>query len=74
MVQSLYPQGKRSRDDRVIQRAKKTFGSLEKAMRWLNRPTALLQSRSPQSLLESEAGTRRVLDLLTKIEHGIGTR
>ena len=56
---------------RIQQKAKGTFGSAEKAMQWLQRPTTPLQDNAPVSLLDTEEGARLVEDLLTRIDHGI---
>lgn len=56
---------------RIQQKAKGTFGSAEKAMQWLKRPTRPLQDNAPISLLDTEEGARLVEDLLTRIDHGI---
>ena len=56
---------------RIQQKAKGTFGSAEKAMQWLKRPTKPLQDHAPVSLLDTEEGSRLVEDLLTRIDHGI---
>ncbi|NJO33370.1 MAG: DUF2384 domain-containing protein [Rhodospirillales bacterium] len=56
---------------RIQQKAKGTFGSAEKAMQWLKRPTKPLQDHAPVSLLDTEEGARLVEDLLTRIDHGI---
>ncbi|HJT13020.1 MAG TPA: antitoxin Xre/MbcA/ParS toxin-binding domain-containing protein [Dongiaceae bacterium] len=56
---------------RVQQKAKGTFGTDEKAMLWLKRPTEPLQNNAPVSLLDTEEGARLVEDLLTRIDHGI---
>jgi putative toxin-antitoxin system antitoxin component (TIGR02293 family) len=56
---------------RIHQRAKSTFGSEDKAMRWLKRPARPLQGHAPVGLLDTEEGARLVEDLLTRIDHGI---
>lgn len=56
---------------RVIAKAEETFGSAEKAHRWLRRPTAPLQGEAPLHLLDTEAGARLVEELLLQIDHGI---
>jgi putative toxin-antitoxin system antitoxin component (TIGR02293 family) len=56
---------------RLFQRAKDTFGSDEKAMSWLKRPTKPLQQNAPMDLLDTEEGARVVEDLLTRIDYGI---
>jgi len=56
---------------RVLQKARDTFGSNEKAMHWLKRPTEPLRNITPVGLLDTEEGARLVEDLLTRIDHGI---
>jgi putative toxin-antitoxin system antitoxin component (TIGR02293 family) len=56
---------------RIQQKAKATFGSADKALQWLKRPTKPLQDHAPASLLDTEEGARLVEDLLTRIDHGI---
>jgi putative toxin-antitoxin system antitoxin component (TIGR02293 family) len=56
---------------RVFQKARDTFGSEDKAMQWLRRPTRPLQNNAPVGLLDTEEGARLVEDLLTRIDHGI---
>ena len=56
---------------RLFLRAKDTFGSEEKAMMWLKRPTRPLQQSAPMALLDTEEGARVVEELLTRIDHGI---
>ena len=56
---------------RLFQRAKDTFGSEEKAMLWLKKPTRPLRQSAPMDLLDTEEGARVVEDLLTRIDHGI---
>ena len=52
---------------RVIAKAEETFGTPEKAHRWLRRPTAALNGEAPLNLLDTEAGARLVEDLLISI-------
>jgi putative toxin-antitoxin system antitoxin component (TIGR02293 family) len=56
---------------RVVAAAEETFGSQEKAGRWLRRPTAALDGEAPLSLLDTSEGAREVERLLTRIDHGI---
>ncbi len=56
---------------RVWQKAKGTFGSLEKARGWMNRPTRPLGGKAPVALLDTEEGARFVEDLLFRIDHGL---
>lgn len=56
---------------RIIRQAEGTFGSQDKARRWLRRPTAALDGQAPLDLLDTEIGARSVEDLLGRIAHGI---
>ena len=53
--------------------AEATFGSQQKAMQWLSKPTRVLGGKTPKELLETKAGLQQVEDLLTRIDHGLGT-
>jgi putative toxin-antitoxin system antitoxin component (TIGR02293 family) len=56
---------------RLTALAEETFGSVAKAQTWLRRPTRPLAGKPPIELLDSDAGTKAVEDLLGRIEHGI---
>lgn len=56
---------------RVIAEAEETFGSQEKAGRWLRRPTEALGGEKPIALLDTSAGAAEVETLLGRIAHGI---
>ncbi len=56
---------------RVLAAAEETFGSREKAGRWLRRPTAALADERPLELLDTDEGARAVETLLGRIAHGI---
>jgi putative toxin-antitoxin system antitoxin component (TIGR02293 family) len=56
---------------RVVSEAEETFGSHDKAHRWLRRPTTPLGGRAPLDLLDTDVGARRVETLLGRIAHGI---
>lgn len=56
---------------RVFRKAKDTFGSKDKALTWLKRPTRPLEGHTPLALLDTEAGARLVEDLLMRIDHGV---
>jgi putative toxin-antitoxin system antitoxin component (TIGR02293 family) len=56
---------------RVVSEAEETFGSRDKAHRWLRRPTTPLGGRAPLDLLDTDVGARRVETLLGRIAHGI---
>jgi putative toxin-antitoxin system antitoxin component (TIGR02293 family) len=57
---------------RVIAAAEETFGSLEKAAKWLRRPTTALADEAPLSLLDTSEGALQVEALLARIDHGLG--
>ena len=52
--------------------AEETFGSQEKAARWLRRPTVALDGEAPLDLLDTSEGSRAVETLLGRIDHGLG--
>lgn len=58
---------------RIAARANETFGNPDKARRWLDRQTALLDDRSPISAAETEEGARMVATILAMIDHGLAT-
>jgi len=55
----------------VIAAAEETFGSQEKAGRWLRRPTTALEGEKPIALLDTAEGAAQVGALLGRIAHGI---
>lgn len=56
---------------RVIAEAEETFGSQEKAGKWLRRPTTALGGEKPIALLDTTEGAAQVEALLGRIAHGI---
>ena len=56
---------------RVLAAAEETFGSQDKASRWLRRPTKVLEGEAPLELLDTTEGAREVEDLLHRIDHGL---
>jgi putative toxin-antitoxin system antitoxin component (TIGR02293 family) len=56
---------------RVMAAAEATFGGQQRAAIWLRRPTSALGGEKPLFLLDTDEGTRRVEDLLGRIDHGI---
>jgi putative toxin-antitoxin system antitoxin component (TIGR02293 family) len=56
---------------RIAARAAEVLGSTEKASRWLQRPNRALGGRIPLALLDTDAGTREVEEILGRIEHGV---
>lgn len=56
---------------RVAERASSVFASRVNGWGWLMEPVPALAGRSPISLLADDAGEKRILDLLVRIEHGV---
>ena len=56
---------------RILDMAADTFGSQDKAGIWLRRPSAVLSGERPLDLLDTDAGTRMVENLLGRIDHGV---
>lgn len=56
---------------RIAAQAAGVLGSTEKAARWLQKPNRALGGRVPLSLLDTDAGTREVEEVLGRIEHGV---
>lgn len=59
-----------ARLDRILQLATDVFGSSDKAVGWLKRPSRALDAQMPLQLLDTDAGTQRVERELRQIEHG----
>lgn len=55
---------------RITALAESVFGNDAKAGRWLRKPKARLESRTPLDLLQTEAGARIVEELLLQLEYG----
>jgi uncharacterized protein (DUF2384 family) len=55
--------------DSVAAHALATFGSLEKAEHWMNRPNLLFQGKTPAQLIESDLV--QVEAELVRIDHGV---
>lgn len=56
---------------RIRLQALRTFGTAEKADRWLRKPSPTLSSQTPLSLLKTEAGAQMVQELMGQIAHGV---
>lgn len=56
---------------RIAAQATEVLGSSEKAATWLQRPNRALGGRVPLELLDTDAGSRQVEDVLGRIEHGV---
>jgi putative toxin-antitoxin system antitoxin component (TIGR02293 family) len=59
------------RSARILAGAEETFGSQEKAAKWLRRPTTALAGEKPIDLLDTSEGADQVEALLGRIGHGI---
>jgi DNA-binding CsgD family transcriptional regulator len=55
----------------AIDRATEVIGDRQEAMRWLGTPVRALNFTPPISLLSTPDGTRRVLEVLGQMEHGV---
>ena len=56
---------------RAFRKAEEIFGSEEKAALWLKRSNAALEGNTPLFLLNTRFGSEEVMDVLTRIEHGV---
>ena len=56
---------------RTFRKAEEVFGSEEKAVLWLKRPNVALEGNSPLFLLNTRFGSEEVMDVLSRIEHGV---
>lgn len=56
---------------RIIAIAEDQIGDRERARLWLNKPNRALGGRTPISLLDSDAGSRLVEQVLERIAHGV---
>lgn len=56
---------------KILAFAESVFGTKEGARHWLNAPNRALGNVSPLSLLETEAGTDEVTNVLGRIEFGV---
>jgi putative toxin-antitoxin system antitoxin component (TIGR02293 family) len=56
---------------RLVVRAEEALGDTERAGRWLIQPNRALGGQRPLSLLDSDAGSRAVERVLSRIEHGV---
>ena len=55
---------------RITSLAEEVFGEEDKAGRWLRKPKARFEGRTPFELLRTEAGARLVEELLLQFEYG----
>jgi putative toxin-antitoxin system antitoxin component (TIGR02293 family) len=56
---------------RLLSLAESVYGSRERALDWLRRPTPRLRNRAPLSLLRTDSGARIVEELLIQIDEGM---
>lgn len=59
------------RTRRLFEHARAVFDDDEAAGDWLSTPNPALSGHSPLSLLATDAGARRVDDVLTRLEFGV---
>ena len=55
----------------VVGRAIEVIGNKDEALRWLNSPVRALNYATPLSLLDTPQGTKDVLTVLGRLEHGV---
>jgi putative toxin-antitoxin system antitoxin component (TIGR02293 family) len=56
---------------RVAAQAQDVFESADTATSWLKRPNRGLNGHTPVDLLDTDAGTEQVVELLDRIEYGV---
>ncbi len=56
---------------RVAAQAQDVFESADTATSWLKRPNRGLNGHAPVDLLDTDAGTEQVVELLDRIEYGV---
>ena len=56
---------------KVLKDASDTLGGIENASAWIRRPCRPLGDQNPIDLLDTEAGTSEVVDVLGRIRHGV---
>lgn len=56
---------------RLFDRARRTFGTLERTRGWLNRPLRVLGGRTPIDFARTEPGAREVQAVLGRFEDGV---
>ena len=56
---------------RVLAATEEVYGSRIRALEWLRRPNARLDSRAPLSMLTTDTGSRMVEELLIQIDEGM---
>lgn len=55
----------------IMEFASETFGTTEKAHRWLRQPKRRFDGRTPMEMLDTSIGAQAVEDMLIQIAHGI---
>ena len=56
--------------DAVWQKAEQVFGDRAKAAAWLSTPSQLFGDEAPIDFVKDQEGLKRVIEVLTQIEHG----
>jgi putative toxin-antitoxin system antitoxin component (TIGR02293 family) len=71
MCKSDPPETLETRLARVAAQAQDIFESADTATSWLKRPNRGLNGHAPVDLLDTDAGTEQVVELLDRIEYGV---
>jgi putative toxin-antitoxin system antitoxin component (TIGR02293 family) len=71
MCKSDPPETLETRLARVSAQAQDVFESAETATSWLKRSNRGLNGYAPVDLLDTDAGTEQVVELLDRIEYGV---
>ncbi|MBW4621344.1 MAG: DUF2384 domain-containing protein [Cyanosarcina radialis HA8281-LM2] len=56
---------------RIAAQAQTVFEQPQTAINWLKRPNRALEGHAPVDLLDTDAGTQQVAELLDRIEYGV---
>jgi putative toxin-antitoxin system antitoxin component (TIGR02293 family) len=56
---------------RIATMAERAFRDADKAWRWLRKPKRRFDSKTPIEMLATEAGARRVEEMILQFEHGV---
>jgi putative toxin-antitoxin system antitoxin component (TIGR02293 family) len=71
MCKSDQPETLETRLARFAAQAQDVFESADTATSWLKRPNRGLNGHAPVDLLDTDAGTEQVVELLDRIEYGV---
>jgi uncharacterized protein (DUF2384 family) len=71
MVNDMVKKIRQSESARIRSLVEEVYGSRERARDWLNRPNPHFENNSPNALLSSGTGLKRVEELLIQISEGM---